>query len=65
MSVPAASPAPASAPMTREHLSASLERLMPGPKLSGARKRILSWADAYAAHLIEEHARPDERWGPK
>jgi hypothetical protein len=26
--------------------------------------RILALADSYAAQMIEEHARPDDRWGP-
>jgi hypothetical protein len=50
--------------MTRERLEILLERLLPGDRLAPVRRRILGWADAYGAHLVEECARPDERWGP-
>lgn len=67
MSTPAAAPRPQvpEGPMTKERLGALLATLLGGPDAGEACKRILSWADQYAANQIELYARPDDRWGPR
>lgn len=53
-------------PMTREAFEARLRMVFAGnPKAERAIARILADADAYAAHMIEQHARPPSRhFGP-
>ena len=63
--VPAAPSVPSPQPMTRKRLETLLGRQLPGVKLAPVRKRIMMWADAYAAKLAEDIARPDDRWEPK
>jgi len=49
-------------PMTRERLKDHLESLGLTPWQV---ERALMGADGYAAQMIEECARPDDRWGPR
>lgn len=46
-------------------MEARLRKLLRGPDAERAVAIILHDADAYAAQMAEEIARPDDRWGPK
>lgn len=63
MTIPTPSPALPSSP--RERMEARLRKLLRGPDAERAVAIILHDADAYAAQMAEEIARPDDRWGPK
>jgi hypothetical protein len=51
--------------MTADSFDTLLMTELPGPSNERRRRVIRLAAGAWAAHLIEQHARPDERWGPK
>jgi hypothetical protein len=67
MNLPALQPGPEPA-HDREWLASEFTRILTwrdgtaDPRVVAA---LLLAAGQYAARMIEEHARPDERWGPK
>lgn len=64
MTSPAPRSEPKPPPMTADRFDTLLNEELPGPDNERRRRRIRLAAGAYAARLIELHARPDDRWGP-
>lgn len=62
--IPEPAPVPESGPMTFERLVNRWGKLLRGPDAPKVLAIMLLDARQYAAHMIEQHARPDDRWGP-
>jgi hypothetical protein len=52
-------------PMTRERLEELWRRRLTGWGAGKVLAILLADADAYAAHMIEDYARSDDRWEPR
>jgi hypothetical protein len=65
MTAPAPVPAPDPGPMTLERLVRRWRKLLRGPDAEKVLAIMILDARQYAAHMIEQCARPDDRWEPQ